>query len=157
MRVIFVVLCLAMPAPVLADMGKARAAFETRKFEEARRILEPLSRAGNAEAELLLGDLYGIPGLLGQDPARAVEYWHRAAQKAHPLAQLRLARSLRDGFGLPADPVRAALWARLADIGGAPGARDLAQDTEHALNAAQRTDLETLVQDYKPFFYPLAP
>lgn len=115
----------------------------------------PLARAGNAEAEALLGDLYGF-GFLARDPVRAVEFWRRAALKGHPAAQLRLGRALARGEGAPRDPLRAALWLTLAARGGAPLAQGELEAAREALNAEGRRQLETLLGDLGPYLYPLA-
>lgn len=158
-RPLALIACLALLSlamPVQADLATARDHFENRRWEAARDAAEPLARAGIAEAELLLGDLYGLPGLLGQDMDRATAFWARAAHKGHPLAQLRLARSLRDGSGIAADPLRAAFWARLAAVGKAPGAAALAEALAAELAGAERVALDRMVADHRLYYYPLS-
>lgn len=150
------ILWLVLSPPAMADdMAKARAQFENRAFEAAEETLRPLARAGNAEAELLLGDLYGL-GLIPAAPSRATVFWQRAAFKGHPLAQLRLSRAYRTGTGVARDPLRAALWARLAQIGRAPLAAQAVSETGAALTPAQEAELDHLLRDLKPYLYPLA-
>ena len=146
---------LVAPLPATADMSAARAYFEARQWQSAYEVLQPLSHAGNAEAEVMMGDLFGL-GLYQDAPKRAVVFWHRAALKGHPLAQLRLSRAYRSGGGVALDRVQAALWARLAVVGGAPLAKELAQEAAAELQEDERRVVQEIFADMKPYLYPFA-
>jgi TPR repeat protein len=47
------------------DIAEGRAHFEARHFEEAYKIIEPLAKRGNAEAQYLLGNSHET-GLAGE-------------------------------------------------------------------------------------------
>lgn len=150
--------CLASAAlisPALADMQAAREAFQIGQFEKTVTELSPIANAGNAEAEFLLGSIYSLG--LGQpmDDIRGFEFFYRAASKGHPAAQLRLSAAYARGAGLAApDPLRAALWAELAAIGRADGARELADTLRQSLNEADQNTLDLMLQDYRTYLFP---
>lgn len=141
--------------PAFAGMDRAEQLFADRKFTQAADELRPMARAGNAEAELMLGDLYGL-GLLEDDPVRAAEWYARAAHKGHPRAQLRLARSYAEGRGLAKDRLRAALWAAMAELGKAEGAQAEAARLRAALTDAELGMFHELQSDYGAYFFPLS-
>lgn len=70
---------------------------------------------GDAEAEVALGNLYESgQSVLPPDPARAAEWYRRAADKGHPGAQFNLANMYLDGLGVPKDAGEAVAWYRKA-------------------------------------------
>ena len=93
-------------------MAEGRAAYERGDNAAAERIWLPLAGAGNAAAEIALGDLYligraagpGEPGRdAGQGYADAVEWYRKAADQNAADAHIRLGEMYRYGLGATAD------------------------------------------------------
>ena len=84
-------------------------------------LLQEVAEAGNMLAQYSLGLVYR-EGRAGQVPApgKAVDWLARAAGQGHAVAMYDLAMMLRDGEGVPADPMAALSWlekaASLGDI-----------------------------------------
>jgi TPR repeat protein len=76
---------------------------------------------GDVEAEVAFGNLYESgQSVLPLDPARAAEWYRRAADKGHAGAQFNLANMYLDGLGVPKDAGQAVTWYRKsADQGDA--------------------------------------
>ncbi|MDR2422305.1 MAG: SEL1-like repeat protein, partial [Deltaproteobacteria bacterium] len=53
------------------------------------------------------------------DPAKAAEWWEKAASQGHAHAQLNLGQAYSQGQGVLADPAKAAEWLRKAAGNGA--------------------------------------
>ena len=62
-------------SPAYADLEIARDLMEAGKFEEARALLWPAARSGNAEAEELIGVMYAMGLGVEQDYARAFDWY----------------------------------------------------------------------------------
>ena len=150
-----VALCLAAPAQ--ADrLEKARDLMEDGRFEEARAAFLPLARAGNADAEELIGVMYALGLGVERDPVRAFEWYLRSAMKAHPGAQSGVAWYYEVGLGMPEpDLVRAYMWYVLSAIGGDPDAAISMQEVVKKMTPEQIEHGNTLVEDYRPWMYPL--
>lgn len=150
-----VALCLAAPAQ--ADrLEKARDLMEDGRFEEARAAFLPLARAGNADAEELIGVMYALGLGVDKDPVRAFEWYLRSAMKAHPGAQSGVAWYYEVGLGMPEpDLVRAYMWYVLSAIGGDPDAAISMQEVVKKMTPEQIEHGNTLVEDYRLWMYPL--
>lgn len=141
--------------PALADMQAARDAFQLGQFDKSVTELMPVANSGNAEAEFLLGSIYSLGLGRPVDEIRGFDFFYRSASKGHPAAQLRLSAAYSSGAGLAApDPLRAALWAELALIGRAEGAREQAETLRQSLNAADQKSLDLMLQDYRSYLFP---
>ena len=145
--------CLASPA--LADIEQARDMMEAGQFAQAREMLWPAARSGNAEAEELIGVMYAMGLGVERDDRRAFEWYLRSAMKGHPGAQSGVGWYYEVGRGMPApDLVRAYMWYVLSAIGGDP---DAAISQEEVVKKMTREEIEkahVLVDDYKVWLYP---
>ena len=142
-------------APAQADMEGARELMEAGDYAEARALFEVYARAGNAEAEELIGVMYALGLGVDRDDERAFEWYLRASLKGHAGAQSGLGWYYELGRGLPApDMVRAYLWYALSAIGGDPDALDSLELITPRLTAEERARAEVLVDDYKAWMYP---
>lgn len=145
--------CLASPA--LADIEQARDMMEAGQFAQAREMLWPAARSGNAEAEELIGVMYAMGLGVERDDRRAFEWYLRSAMKGHPGAQSGVGWYYEIGRGMPApDLVRAYMWYVLSAIGGDP---DAAISQEEVVKKMTREEIEkahVLVDDYKVWLYP---
>ncbi|MDP2781896.1 tetratricopeptide repeat protein [Devosia sp.] len=104
----------------LATLDRGVAAHERHDYDEARRLLAPLSAKGHAEAQYRIGmmDYYGLGGSAG---VRAAERLYRlAAEQGHARAQASLAAlyyNQEDGL---LDDDQVAHWYRLSAEQGDP-------------------------------------
>lgn len=152
-------LCLALlllATPLAADnLERARDLMEEGRFEEARQAMLPLARSGNADAEELIGVMYGLGLGVDQDYIRAFEWYLRSAMKGHPGAQSGVGWYYEVGLGMPEpDLIRAYLWYVLSAIGGDP---DAAISMEEVIKKMTPEEIEhgnTLVNDYRVWMYP---
>jgi hypothetical protein len=84
---------------------------------------------GQPTDQRIMGQLRtGGTFFLKLDPAKAADWYMRAAQGGDAEAQLLLAQALRNGQGLPRDPEGALRWARAAANQGHPDAMVLCGD-----------------------------
>ena len=74
-------------APAAGDIEEARDLMEAGRFAEAREMLWPAARSGNADAEELIGVMYALGLGVEKDTVRAFEWYLRSAMKRHPGAQ----------------------------------------------------------------------
>ena len=78
--------------------------------------------AGNAEAQFGLGLRYAIPSAT-HDYAQAAEWYRKAAEQNHHLAQFNLGQMFAQGHGVAHDDATAVMWIRRAADGGDAGAQ----------------------------------
>lgn len=97
------------------DLQAAEKAYENNEYATARKLLEPLARAGNAVAQLHLGYLY-LDGHGGPvDTDKAMAWFSRLAEQNDGFGQDQLAHMYFEGRGSPVDYGKAYFWASLAD------------------------------------------
>lgn len=136
-------------------LERARDLMEDSRFEEAHAALRPLARAGNADAEELIGVMYAMGLGVEKDDRRAFEWYLRSSLKGHPGAQSGLGWYYEVGRGLPApDLVRAYLWYTLSAIGGDPDAAISQEEVVKKMSREQIDAALELVNDYKVWIYP---
>lgn len=146
---------LGLASPASADLEPARDLMEAGKFAEARDLLWPAARSGNAEAEELIGVMYALGLGVGQDYVRAFEWYLRSAMKGHPGAQSGVGWYYEVGLGMPSpDLVRAYMWYVLSAIGGDPDAADSQEEVRKKMTPEQVAKAHELVDDYKVWMYP---
>ena len=154
MRQFVFALCL-FASPALAELEQARDLMEAGEFEAAREELLPAARSGNAEAEELIGVMYGLGLGVEQDYERAFEWYLRASMKGHPGAQSGVGWYYELGLGMPApDLVRAYMWYTLSAIGGDPDAAISLEEVVKKMSPEQIERAHILVNDYKGWMYP---
>lgn len=156
MRALPLVLSLAFwGGSAAAEIEAARDMMEAGKFKEARDALLPAARSGNAEAEELIGVLYALGLGVERDPARAFEWYLRAAMKGHPGAQSGVGWYYELGLGMPApDLVRAYMWYVLSAIGGDPDAALSQEEVVRKMTPEQIAQAHVMIDDYRPMLYP---
>lgn len=141
--------------PVLADIEDARDLMETGDFEAAIAELAPAARAGNADAEELIGVMYAMGLGVERDDVRAFEWYLRSAMKGHPGAQSGVGWYYEVGRGMPApDLVRAYMWYTLSAIGGDPDAAISLEEVVKKMTPEMIEKAHILVADYKVWMYP---
>jgi TPR repeat protein len=148
-------LLIGVSSPAIADLEPARDLMEAGQFAEAKDLLWPAARSGNAEAEELIGVMYALGLGVEQDYVRAFEWYLRSAMKGHPGAQSGVGWYYEVGLGMPApDLVRAYMWYVLSAIGGDPDAADSQEEVRKKMTPDQVAKAHILVDDYKVWMYP---
>lgn len=98
-----------------AEFKAGEAAYKAGNYSEAYLQLLPAGRAGNAQAQFLLGQLSDNGfGAVALDPHEAARWYHRAAEQNHGEAQFTLARAYAFGRGVKQDKDRALHWLKKA-------------------------------------------
>ena len=92
----------------------ATAAHDRGDYATAYRLWKPMAEQGIAEAQLMLGIIYGIGQGVPQDSAEATKWYRRAAEQGYADAQLMLGLLYAKGQDVPQDYVLAHMWFNLA-------------------------------------------
>ena len=156
MRGAVVAVMLAVVAlPAAAGVEDGRDLMEAGRFEAAMEELRDPARAGNADAEELIGTMYALGLGVARDDVRAFEWYLRAAMKGHAGAMSGVGWYYEVGRGLTApDLVRAYMWYVLSTIGGDPDAAISQEEVARKMTPDQIEHAMTLVADYKAWIYP---
>ena len=148
-------LLLSTSTPAFAELETARDLMDKGQFVEAMQELQPAARSGNAEAEELIGVMYGMGLGVTRDDTRAFEWYLRASMKGHPGAQSGIGWYYEIGRGMPApDLVRAYTWYVLSAIGGDPDAAISQNEVVKKMSSKQIEEAHVLIDDYKKWLYP---
>ena len=146
---------LLLPNTLLAEIETARDLMDAGDYAAAMEQLLPAARAGNAEAEELIGVMYASGLGVERDDIRAFEWYLRASMKGHPGAQSGLGWYYEVGRGMPApDLVRAYMWYVLSAIGGDPDAAISQEEVVKKMTKAQIEKAHVLIDDYRMWLYP---
>jgi TPR repeat protein len=111
-----------------ATVTEAVAALDARHYHTARRMLDPLATAGNADAETWLGymDQQGLGA--DRNVAQAITWYNKASSSGSAEADRNLGRIYLDGSGVLQNVATARQWLQLAaDRGDAPAQRMLGE------------------------------
>jgi TPR repeat protein len=127
------ILIAAVPGPLRTDSPAASvkvavAALDARHYLTARRVLDPLATAGNADAETWLG--YMDQEGLGADRnvVQSITWFTKASAAGSAEADRRLGQIYLDGRGVLQNVATARQWLQLAaDRGNAPAQRMLGE------------------------------
>ncbi len=101
MRLGVIALCLVLG--LVAACGPAastsfedgKKAYEAKNYETAFQILLPHAKAGRAEAQLMVADMYNIGRGVAQDNAAAIMWYHEAAAQGNDEAIQMLGQGMR--------------------------------------------------------------
>ncbi|HEU0195919.1 MAG TPA: tetratricopeptide repeat protein [Nevskiaceae bacterium] len=93
-------------------------AFRAGNYTEARTLLMPLARHGNARAQYYVGNLLALDGGVPGNAGRAIDWFRRAALQGFAPAQVNLGSAYAAGNGVKRDPRLAVKWFRAAAAQG---------------------------------------
>jgi TPR repeat protein len=96
---------------VLVALGVGAPVQAQTPFVDALRVR---AEAGNAEAQVTLGNRYEVGRGVPQDYAEAARLYRLAADQGYAVAQYDLGVSYRNGNGVLQDDVQAHMWLNLA-------------------------------------------
>ena len=106
--------------------------------------------AGNAEAQFALA-FFLAAGPAPQDYTQALEWYQKAADQNHRLAQFNLGQMFAHGQSVPRNDALAVMWIRRAANGGDAGAQfNLADRYERAsMHGSEMDAAESRIEAYK--------
>lgn len=105
-----------------AGLEAAMDAMAKGDYGQGVTILRPLAKRGDVEAQYLLGKAYSHGSGVDTDPAKAIKWLERAAEKMHYGAATTLGKLYASGMGVKISTDLAAKWFALAaDIAKAMG------------------------------------
>ena len=96
------------------DFQKGYAALQTGDYATALKEAKPLAKAGNSDAQALLGLMYHDGIGVTQDYAKAARFFQLAAVQGNSTAQSYLGKMLYQGQGVTRNYIEAARLLRLA-------------------------------------------
>jgi uncharacterized protein len=130
----------------------AALALQRNDYRAAASLYLPLAEQGVAEAQTMLGTMYGTGSGVAPDPNEAVKWFRLAAEQGDAGGQDGLGRAYEDGDGVPRDPVRAYMWYFLAAASGDPFADEFAKNRDRLaakLTAEQIAEAQRLAEACK--------
>ena len=98
--------CSEDPASQRIDSWRKSLNFDVPDFDETRTAAE----GGNADAQIILGQMYAEGIGVTQDAVQAVKWYRVAAERGDPESQYRLGGMYDRGEGVVQDQVEAAMW-----------------------------------------------
>ena len=98
----------------MAGFVEGATAYNNKNYAAAYREIEPLARAGNADAEHLLGLMYYMGRGVGQDYKQALVWHRKAAQHGKADAQYVVGAMYYTGNAVIQDHKQAVVWFRKA-------------------------------------------
>ena len=126
MRKLFAALVCALGLQGVAQAGfvEGANAYNAKNYALALKEITPLAKAGNADAQHLLGLMYYMGRGVKRDYKLAFEWHSKAAQQGKADAQYVLGAMYYTGNAVPQDHKRAVYWFRKAAEQGHPDAQN---------------------------------
>jgi hypothetical protein len=131
---------LGIQAPALAGFAEGASAYNAQHYDVALREITPLAKAGNADAQHLLGLMYYMGRGVKRDYKTALEWHRKAALQGKADAQYVVGAMYYTGNTVPQDQKTAVLWFRRAAEQGHA-------DAQHALGLMYRYHVAGMPQD----------
>jgi len=107
-------IALGLPLPALAGFAEGAMAYNNRNYTLAYKEILPLAKAGNADAEHLLGLMYYMGRGVPQDYRQALAWHRKAAAKGKADAQYVVGAMYYTGNAVIQDHKEAVVWFRKA-------------------------------------------
>ena len=124
--------------------------------DEENLILPPLTelnisaKAGDREAQYLLGNAFRYGKGVRQDIPMSVKLFGLAADQGHPMAQYKMGTASILGIGVSQDSIRAHMWFNLAADQGVELAKKTRDMIESQMTPQQITQAQELAKNWKP-------
>jgi TPR repeat protein len=143
MRKILVAIAVALSVSSSAWAGFAEgaSAYNAKNYALALREITPLARAGNADAQHLLGLMFYMGRGVKRDYKQAFEWHRKAALQGKADAEYVIAAMYYQGNAVPQDDRQAVYWFRKAAEQGHP-------EAQHALALMNKYHKSGVPQDY---------
>lgn len=133
-------LALGWQNPARAGFAEGANAYNARNYALALQEITPLARAGNPDAEHLLGLMYYMGRGVPRDYRQAFAWHYKAAQQGKADAQYVVGAMYYTGNAVPQDEKLAVQWFRKAAEQGHP-------DAQYALGLMYRYHVAGMPQD----------
>jgi TPR repeat protein len=118
-------LALGLHGSAMAGFAEGATAYNNRNYAQAFREIAPLARAGNVEAEHLMGLMYYMGRGVQQDYKQALVWHRRAALQGKADAQYVVGAMYYTGNAVIQDHKQAVTWFRKAAEQGHPSAQQV--------------------------------
>jgi len=135
-----IALALSLQLPAHAGFAEGASAYNARNYVLALKEINPLARAGNADAQHLLGLMYYMGRGVTRDYKQAFAWHFKAAQQGKADAQYVVGAMYYTGNAVPQDQKHAVTWFRRA-------AEQSHAEAQHALGLMYRYHVAGLPQD----------
>ena len=109
-----ILFALGLHGSAMAGLMEGANAYNARNYALALREITPLARAGNADAQHLLGLMYYMGRGIARDYRQALTWHRKAAEQGQPDAQYVVGAMYYTGNAVAADPKAAVHWFRRA-------------------------------------------
>lgn len=142
MKKLFVAItfALGLHASAHAGLTEGANAYNARNYAKALKEIAPLARAGNADAQHLLGLMYYMGRGVTRDYKQAFAWHQKAARQGKADAQYVVGAMYYTGNAVPQDHKQAVHWFRKAAEQGNP-------DAQYALGLMYRYHVAGMPQD----------
>lgn len=142
MRKLFVAIIFALGLHATAHAGLAEGAnaYNAKNYALALKEITPLAKAGNADAQHLLGLMYYMGRGVPRDYRQAFEWHHKAALQGKADAEYVVGAMYYEGNAVPVDQKQAVYWFRKAAEQGHP-------EAQYALGLLYRYHVAGMPQD----------
>src|SRR5450759_5996299 len=111
--------CTANSGAIFAGpLEDSLAAYDRGDYATAGRLLRPLAKQGNAQAQNGLGAMYYNGKGVAQDFKEAMKWYRLAAVQGYASAQVNLVAMYYEGKGVAEDFIRAYMWLSIAAAKG---------------------------------------
>jgi hypothetical protein len=137
---IAILAALAVHGSAQAGFTEGANAYNARNYALALKEITPLARAGNADAEHLLGLMYYMGRGVPRDYKQAFAWHYKAAQQGKADAEYVVGAMYYTGNSVPQDEKLAVQWFRKAAEQGHP-------DAQYALGLMYRNHVAGVPQD----------
>ncbi|MBW8900138.1 MAG: sel1 repeat family protein [Massilia sp.] len=135
-----ILFALGLHGSAMAGLTEGANAYNARNYALALKEITPLARAGNADAEHLLGLMYYMGRGVPRDYRQAFSWHYKAAVQGKADAQYVIGAMYYTGNAVPQDQKLAVQWFRKAAEQGHP-------DAQHALGLMYRYHVAGMPQD----------
>lgn len=137
---IAILFALGLHHSAMAGFAEGASAYNARNYALALKEISPLAKAGNADAQHLLGLMYYMGRGVARDYKQAFAWHYKAALQGKADAQYVIGAMYYTGNSVPQDQKLAVQWFRKAAEQGHP-------DAQHALGLMYRYHVAGMPQD----------